>query len=465
MSKSRVHSCNVVQSVGTNRQLWQFSASNEVALSREHAAPVGQFLPESIAQKNWQQLWQPRLNIAWLPPESVFFRVVHLPPSNLAETLSMVELQLEKLSPVPLGQAVWSIHIIPPQKNAGANDLQTVVIVFAERKHVEEHLGQLEADGYLADRIELQALDQIAAAKVETNGAWIYPGLAGGSNTALVAWWYGGKLQTLNSLILPTTGERADALKEQLSQMAWAGELEGWLTALPSWTLVADDESVAQWEAPLRKGLDAPIHLVKPVKLAELAALTAKRSAASDGKANLIPAEYATRYRNQFLDRLWIRGALAVAALYLICVAVYFAIVGVQDYRVDQVESKIAGLGEDYTNSIQMRERYQILKTRQELKFAALDCWKAVAENLPETVTMETMGFSDGRKLTLNGTAPQENNGDILKFYSDVRKANSMSNQPLFDLSKGKEPELRLGPGGTVVNWSFNLDLKRTEAE
>jgi hypothetical protein len=201
------------------------------------------------------------------------------------------------------------------------------------------------------------------------------------------------------------------------------------------------------------------------VKPADLAALTAKRAAESDGKANLIPAEYATRYRNQFLDRLWIRGALAVAALYLIGVAFYFAVVGFQDYRVDQVEAKIAGLGEDYTNSIQMRERYQVLKTRQELKFAALDCWKAVAENLPETVTLETMGFSDGRKLTINGTAPQENNGDVLKFYSDVRKATSMSDQPLFDLSKGKEPELRLGPGGTVVNWSFFLDLKRTEGE
>jgi len=465
LNMSRVHSCNVVQSVGSNRQLWQFNAHGNVALSREHSAPVGSFLPEHIAQKTWQQLWQPRLNIAWLPPESVFFRVVHLPQSNFAETLSMVELQLEKLSPIPVGQVVWSIHIVPAQKNAGANDLQTVVIVFAERKVVEEHLGQLESDGYLADRIELEALDQISAAKVESSGAWIYPGLGGGANTALVAWWYGGKLQTLNTLILPGTGERSDALKEQLSQMAWAGELEGWLTSLPSWTLVAVDESVAQWEAPLRKGLDAPIHLVKPVKPADLAALTAKRAAESDGKANLIPAEYATRYRNQFLDRLWIRGALAVAALYLIGVAFYFAVVGFQDYRVDQVEAKIAGLGEDYTNSIQMRERYQVLKTRQELKFAALDCWKAVAENLPETVTLETMGFSDGRKLTINGTAPQENNGDVLKFYSDVRKATSMSDQPLFDLSKGKEPELRLGPGGTVVNWSFFLDLKRTEGE
>ncbi len=310
----------------------------------------------------------------------------------------------------------------------------------------------------------MQALDEIAAAKVTNNGAWIYPGLGGGPDTALVAWWYGGKLQTLNSLILPSTGERSDALKEQLSQMAWSGEMEGWLTSLPSWTLVADDESVAQWEAPLRRGLDAPIHLVKPVKPTELAALTAKRSAASDVKGNLIPAEFATRYRNQFVDRIWIRGALAVVALYLIGVAIYFGIVGFQDYRVGQVESKIAGLGEDYTNTIQLRERHAVLKTRKELKFAALDCWKVLSENQPESVTLETFGFSDGRKLVLNGTAPQEKNSDVLKMFADMRKA-TVNGQPMFDFTRGKEPELRLGPGGTIVNWNFTLELKRTEGE
>ncbi len=464
MSKSRVQSCNVLRSVGDDRHLWQFSTQGDVALKSEVSSSAGESLPQHISQKNWHQLWQPRLNIAWLPPEAVFFRVVHLPQSNFAETLSMVELQLEKLSPIPVGQAVWSVHPMPPQPGAAADELQTLVIVFAERKHVEEHLGVLEGEGYLADRIELQALDEIAAAKVTDNGAWIYPGLAGGPSTALVAWWYGNKLQTLNSLILPDTADRADALKEQLSQMAWAGEMEGWLTALPSWTLVADDESVAQWEAPLRRGLDATIHLVKPVKPAELAALTAKRAASSDGKANLIPAEFATRYRNQFIDRIWIRGALAVVALYLIGLAIYFSIVGFQDYRVGQVESKIAGIGEDYTNTIQLRERHAVLKTRKELKFAALDCWKTLSENQPETVTLETFGFSDGRKLVLNGTAPQENNSDVLKMYADMRKA-TVNGQPMFDFTKGKEPELRLGPGGTIVNWNFTLELKRTESE
>lgn len=459
----RLHSCNVLKSTGTDRQLWQFNAQGDFPLAREQKAVGDEALSASLAHKSWGQLWQPRLNIALLPPDKVFFRVVHLPPSNFAETLAMVELQLEKLSPIPTGQVAWSVYVLPIAAEVAATELQTLIVTFVERKVVEEFLGQLETSGYLADRIELSALDQIATAKIDGNGAWIYPGAGGGPDTALVAWWYGGKLHSLNPVTMPAAGDRAESLKEQLAQMAWAGELEGWLTALPQWTLVANDEAAAQWEAPLKQGLDAPIRLVATLPPAELAALTAKRAAAADVKANLIPPEFATRYRNQFFDRLWIRGVFAVGGIYFLLVAIYFAVVSVQDIRVGNVEARVEGLSEDYTNALQLKARLQVLKTREELKFAALDCWKVTAELLPETLTLESFGFSDGRKLALSGTAPGDSVGDVNKFYGEIRKA-TVNNQPVFDFNKGQPLSTRAGPGG-LVNWNFGLELKRTESD
>lgn len=362
-----------------------------------------------------------------------------------------------------MGQLVWSVYVLPTAANAPATDLQTLIVVFAERRVVEEFLGQLETAGYLADRIELSALDQITASRIEGNGAWIYPGLSGGPDTALVAWWYNGKLHSLNQLTLPAAGDRAESLKEQLAQMAWAGELEGWLTALPQWTLVADDEAVTQWEAPLRQGLDAPILLANPLPPAQLAALTAKRAAALDSKGNLIPPEFATRYRNQYFDRLWIRGMFAVGFLYFVIVGIYLAAVNVQDYRVSSVEARVEGLSEDYTNALQLKARLQVLKTREDLKFAALDCWRVTAELLPETLTLDSFGFSDGRKLTLSGTAPADSYGDVTKFYGEIQKA-TLSNQPMFDFNKGQQLQTRVGAGG-LVNWNFMLELKRVVAE
>jgi hypothetical protein len=312
--------------------------------------------------------------------------------------------------------------------------------------------------------LELKALDQICAVPIDTNGAWIFPGLSGNAETALVAWWYGGRLQSLNLLTKPAGGDQSDALKEQLSQMAWAGELETWLTALPEWTLVADDETVGQWETPLRKGLDAPIRLVHPMSDGELAALTVKRAVAADGRGNLVPPEFATRYRNQFFDRLWIRGVFSLVVVYFLLVALYMAAVNVQNYRVGQVEAQVSGLGPTYTNALQLRERFQVLRTREELKFAALDCWKVTAELLPESVTLDSFNFSEGRKLALNGTAPGDAVDQVIKFYGDIRKA-TLNGATMFDFNKGQELSTRLGPGGTVVNWNFALELKNTEGQ
>lgn len=230
---ARWHSCNVLHVGPDARRVWQFDARNgEFALSREETAAADEALPYALVTKTWRSLWQAKLNVAWLPPESVFLRVAHLPQSSLAETVSMVELQLEKLSPIPITQVVWSVHVLPPAPSSEepsegtAPKLQTVIVLLAERKAVEEFLGQLEGQGYLADRLEIPVVDQLAATEATEEGAWIFPEAVGGHNNALVAWWYGGVLKNLNLLSLPATGDRAAAVREQLAQVAWAGELE-----------------------------------------------------------------------------------------------------------------------------------------------------------------------------------------------------------------------------------------------
>ena len=167
----RWHSCNILQMASDASRLWQFDAKGGgFALNREYRVAIDETLPSRSVAKSWSSLWQPRLNVAWLPPENIFLRVVELPRSSFDETFAMVELQLEKLSPLPLAQIVWTIHILsrhgdsPGRRAAGAEaaaagetkpeNLQTVVVVIAERSLVEEHLGKLEGRGYLADRLD-----------------------------------------------------------------------------------------------------------------------------------------------------------------------------------------------------------------------------------------------------------------------------------------------------------------------
>ena len=456
--QATIHSCNVLQIGAQGRHLWQFDARGRgYVLNREQTSFTGEPFPAKLVAKDWRSLWQRKLNIAWLPPDQVFLRVAQFPASDFDETLSMVELQLEKLSPMPVTQIVWTIHPLPHAEGS----LQTVIVLIVSRNTVEEFLGQLEGQGYLADRLEMPLLDQLQATAITQSGAWIYPEAPGGRNSALVAWWYGGVLQNLALITLPPANQ-PESLKEQLLQMAWAGELEGWLTAPPVWHLVADAPTAAQWEPPLRAGLEQPVEVIAPVPLAGLAALTATRAARAGSEANLLPAEFTTRYRQQFVDRLWMRGLAAVVGLYVLGVLVYFARLEVELYRTSAVEQQVVGLGPTYTNAIQLRDRFKVLKERQDLKFAALDCWKTVAELLPDGVTLEGYSFSDGKKITLSGTAPKDQVKRLLDFDADIRKA-AINGQPLFDPNAGDHVVYHDAAGGNVT-WNCVLELKRSEA-
>jgi hypothetical protein len=452
-----VSSCNVLEITPQARQVWQFDARGSgYVLNREHTSRDGERLPAHLVAKDWRSFFHRKLNIAWLPPENVFLRVTQLPRSEFDETLSMVELQLEKLSPMPVAQIVWSIDTLP---NLDPN-LQTVVVMMIERTIVEEFLGRLEGQGFLADRLELPLLDQLETTAVSDDGAWIYPEAGGGKNSALVAWWYKGVLQSLDLLTLPPLNQPA-ALKEQLLQMAWAGELDGWLSSPPKWHLVSD-AATGQWEPPLRAGLEQPIDTVAPRPGRELAALTARRSAQSQPRANLMPPEFALRYQQQFVDRLWMRGLLAIGVLYLLWVGIYMARLGYATVTTNAVVNQVAALGVTYTNAIQLRDRFKVLQERDDLKFAGLDCWSTTAKLLRENMTLDSMNFSDGHRLNLQGTAPADATDQLYVFESEMRKT-AIRGQVLFDPNKGEGIQFRVQ--GPTASWTLSLELKRSEVQ
>jgi len=460
-SQAAVQACNVLQVGEFGRQLWNFAAKGgNFGLSKEHKSPAGTPLPVNLVAKNWRNLVQRKLNIAWLPSDQVFLRVAHLPLSSFDETVSMVELQLEKLSPMAVNQIVWSLQILP---HAAPNE-QTVVVIIAARSVVEEFLGQIEGQGYLADRVEVPALDQLLATQIEGDGVWIYPALVGGKHAALTAWWGGGVLQSLDFISLPAT-QRAAGLKEQVLQIAWAGELEGWLHPGMRWHLVADPVTAADWEPALREAVGETVEVIAPVPATSLAALTASRATRFELQANLLPAEFAERYQQQFVDHLWMGGAALVVSLYLVGVAVYGVAVGYLTVQTREVEKSVKDLSLQYTNAMATLERFSVLSDRQDLKYASLDCWQILSDLLPTEVTLDGYSFSEGRKLNLNGTAPSDQQQELLDFEKAMRKHKVKNDQLLFDPTKGETLSSRLNPGGQTVTWNVSFELNRAEAQ
>lgn len=445
--------CNVFEPGKELRNLWQFSASGKFNLHRHETKLGKERLPENLISRDWQTLFQPRLDVAWIPPAKVFLRVVQLPKADLSETQSMIDLQLEKLSPVPVTQMVWGFEFVPTAEP----DMQTAVVVIVARAQVDEFLGSLEAQGYRADRLELPFLDQLRATNVHQDGAWIYAGLGGDS--CLVAWWYHGTLRNLSLVHLPSTDDRAAALQHQLAQMTWAGELEGWLTSPPRYHLVADAETAELWKNFFSP--EQPLEMVEPVPLTDLAARTARRAVAGEQRTNLLPPDYATRYRQQFVDRLWMRGLGAILLIYILCAGAYLGWAQFAKWRYNRVQTEVVNLGPIYTNVIQLKEKVRVMQDQIDLQYAALESYKAVAETLPAELTLNTFNFDRGRKLSLTGIAAENATTNVLGFNDDLRKVISKS-QPLFATV---DPPRINRVANQPVQWSFGCELKRTEIE
>ena len=462
-------SCNVLMPGAQTRELWQFSVGGggKFNLQRKESKLPNEPLPEKLVAKDWQTLFQPRLNIAWLGADKVFVRVVQLPKADAAETRSMVELQLEKLSPLPTTQLVWSYEVVPhvPQGGVGqellphaTGELQTVLVLMAARHQVEEYLGQLEGQGYLADRLELPFLDELRSAKARENGVWIFPDLGGVDGTCMIAWWYDGVLQNLNIAHLPSAEKRAAVLQEQLAQTSWAGELEGWLTGEPKLHLVADEATAAQW-LPLFD-LSQQVEVVPALPIQELAVQTARRVVSNGTSTNLLPPEFAARYRQLFIDRLWMRSLGAILMLYVAGVLIYFGFVQVSAWQLGSVQDEVLKLGPVYTNTVQLRERLKVLQDTLELQYAALDSYESVASTLPTELTLNSINFERGRKVTVFGTAGAEDRTKINEFNSKMIE-HEVRGQRFY--SKVNPPNSVLNPGQSVMTWNFSCDLKRTD--
>jgi hypothetical protein len=450
MKKPRLHACNILERTTSGSRLWRAGAGARGTVA-EKTIPAGTPLPAKDVAKDWRELAQKTVNVAWLPVEQVFVRVLNVPATDPAELRSMVELQLERLSPMPPAQVVWSYESF----GTNADGSQTVVVMIAARSAVEKFLGALEKDGYLADRLEVPFLRELKATAPDADGVWLYPLLNGAQTTCLAAWWYGGLLRDVSWINLPPGEAGAAALRAQLNQIAWAGELDGWLTAPPAWRVVGTQETVAA-TAHLWQGADEDILQVEPSPGKTLAELAAAKTMAGDDAGNLLPPEFVARYRQRFVDRLWMRGIGAAIVLYLVGVGLYLAWEQVVGYQHRRVATEVRSLGPVYTNALRLKARGDILGEQLSLRFAALDSLRLAGENVPEGLKLTSFSFSKGTNVSLFGEAPTDG-FDLLAAYNAklARVGLGADVQPFFSRVTAPQSQVQ----GNVSRWSFTCEI------
>ena len=397
--KTKWSSCNLLEPATEGSRLCQFSVSSKkVKLSGDLRVADLIELPAKAVGKDWSDLLRRKLNIATLPPEKVFLRVVELPECEPDELLPMVEFQIEDLSPLPMAQAVWSAEAVPGSTGTEGN--QTVLVMIAERGVVEGRLDELEAVNYLADRVEVPLLRELVPGEPREDGAHIQLVQGADSVLALVSWWFDGRLRDVNSFNLPDTAASRDELVEKINSVALAGEVAGWMPDEPACHLAKRGDVAADWNTALAKCFGR-IREVEPMSEVDLATAAVEFTARTTAPG-LMLEDYSARNRQRFQDGLWMQGIKGAVALMLIGLCVFFAYGSWLQSDLDDLNQQVKVQGLQYTNALSLKAKMQTLKKQEALKTAALNAWSEVAIGLPGELKFTQLMFSSDRTLEGN---------------------------------------------------------------
>ena len=462
--------CNVIDCSTGRQQFWRFAkGKRRMKLVDVRDTLVDEPVPAKHLDRDTSQMWRPHCqNDAWLPAEQVFFRVLQLPLCSEGELPGMVELQLDKISPLPLSQAVWTFERVPVHCPDRAQ--QTVVVMVAERSVVERCAGELEQVGYRPDRLEPAVLHQVMATPqggVLPDGAWIYPRFVDPQVHCTVAWWDEGVLQNITQLSL-SSREHLNELTSNLTATTWAGELEGWLTGETDWHLVASNEDAEEWLSVLNDWAGKGVQVEEPPDPNALAAAAAARAERPLTQGNLLPIDRQARYHRDDVDRVWGNVLIWTVMLYVVFLSVYF----VMKTRVaDEEQAAFAENQKAIKLKKELKElgvQRRLLEEQRELRWTALNVFKAVAEHIPGEVTLDSLVFSEsrnnqGNNITLRGRVSQEDSQKLQDYSEALAKVavDELDAQPLF--SQVQPPNMDARAGG-YLDWYIICLLRREEA-
>ncbi len=456
-AKPRHQTFQVLSDRVDGRRIWRFHAG------KQDTVPAGEITlapdakpPKSKPTDDWKALVSPQLNIAWLPADKVFVRALQVPACEPGELPAMMEFQIDKVSPLPANQVVWTVIGVPHAEG----QQQTALVMLASRAEVEEFLDREVAAGFLADQLDLPLVRWWSGLKPSDNGLWLLFDATPERWLCLVAWYIGGVWQDVTLVHLPPGNAAAEALTAQLGQTAWGGEMEGWLATLPEVKLAAEDAVSTVLSGPLAEWSGRP---VQPVKMADPAALAtaSARAFRAPPAATLIPSEWVASQRQKFIDRLWMSGLGAVGITYLIFLFGFLIWLNVRKYQVDDLRSEVAAMGLNFTNTLQLKAQVSILEEQVALRYAALEAWQAVVNSLPSELTLTQLDFQRGRTVQLAGTVSPDSTSEVTKFNSELKKA-QLNGQPLFAAVKPAQISSR--PGAPSATWNFEAELRRNES-
>lgn len=429
------------------KDLWRVTEHDRVAWS---AAPAteGESVEaaENDALRKQLLALAPRLkgecSVA-LPADRLLLRVVDLPTTDPEEIQSMIQLQIEKISPFPVDRLVISHERLSEQEGASR-----VLIAGARREDVDR-VGEAFHGASLTPR-------------------WL--------DVDLLGWWhwltkmgraakFGREVILFHeaqrqSLIVAQSGvplalralpDATGLTPDEKNQML-IEEVEYTLTSLESewggvdhthYALWHADEAPTELAAGLKEstGAEVPVHSLD--ELPPLSQALAERAAERDGsRIDLAPPEWASADAARSTLRTMILATSILLGVWLLLLGAFHLALGVRRSQLAKVRAEREALVGPVSEVRQIRDKVMFLRRYTDRTFSSLEVLREVAIALPAEMDLSNFTYNKSGSVTIHGEAGQED--PIYKFVERLQQSTLFSEVKLDRVEKrSRQGEVR----------------------
>ncbi len=340
--------------------------------------------------------------------ENVLCQTLRLPTTDPAELKQMLDLQIDNLTPLPVEEVVYSFEPIEI-----ADGETRLLVAVARKTAVNERVAALEAAGLPAEIVGVDALAvfrelsrrEALPADEKLNALVLVSPTA-----ANVIVHCRAKLIAFRSLVLGAAG-LADAgtraaIREELQRTLVAAEVEWPGREVGRVQFATWSEALRDGVAELARDWSGPAEfLSNGAAPAPAAAVCLETARAGATQLNLLPNEWRERRRTARMRRTLIRGGIALGALYVLVLASFLTMMGVQKARLANVEGKIKSLQAEYDDARTLQKTLLAMQRQLDTKYSALELLWAVDDVRPENVKLNSFNFKRDDTVTLRATA------------------------------------------------------------
>jgi hypothetical protein len=393
-----------------------------------------------------------------LPSAHLLMRILELPSTSPQELKSMVELQMDQISPFPVDQLTVSYEVLRQSENHSR-----VLAVAAPRKTVDA-LGDL----FKAQNIYIRSLDAeilawwsllVAHGEVPREGRVLLILEEHTEFSMIVV--DDGIPVCFRSLELFHHFTDEAVMQEIIEEMRYTllsleaeyGHRDG--CTLEVWS---DSEFPEPLLNRLRELSDHPVKLhalssIPPVSEG-LALRTAERRL---HHVELVPREWIELQRRKRLVKIATITSIAVLSLWLAAVAVTSAVFSIQQALYNRVRREAAKYEGPARAAQAAHEEMLSLEKYADRSHSVLECLRAVTEALPDGVEIASFTFKKEEAVSLRGSSERAES-----VYDFFQKLNASG---IFSGVKDQPVSTRTVKDRRVSTFSITAELPKSETE